>query len=101
MEKYQEFYPGEYPMPQGYAAQQALFMFAKAVETTGGDTTPAKLIEALSTMSINTPAGKLTMKPYKDAFIPIRDFFILEVKKVGDGYQWVILETLSQVEMGE
>ncbi len=101
VEKYQEFYPGEYPMPQGYAAQQALFMFAKAVETTGGDTTPAKLIEALSTMSINTPAGKLTMKPYKDAFIPIRDFFILEVKKVGDGYQWVILETLSQVEMGE
>ncbi len=38
VEKYQEFYPGEYPMPQGYAAQQALFMFAKAVETTGVDT---------------------------------------------------------------
>jgi len=99
--KYQELYPGEFPMPQGYGAAQGIFMFAKALEMTGGDPTPAKLIEAMSTMSFDTPAGKITMQPYQDAYIPTRDFFILETQKVDGVVQWVPLKTISQVLLGE
>jgi branched-chain amino acid transport system substrate-binding protein len=99
--KYQELYPGEYPMPQGFGAALAIFMMAKAVETTGGDTTPAALIEAMSTMSLDTAAGKITMSPYKDAFIGTRDFFILETKKVDGVVQWAPVETIAQVLLDE
>jgi len=99
--KYQELYPGEYPMPQGYGAAQALFMFAKGLELTGGDPTPAKLIEAMSTMTFDSPAGKITMSPYKGAYIPTRDFFILEVKEVDGVLQWVPLKIIPQVQLGE
>jgi branched-chain amino acid transport system substrate-binding protein len=99
--KYQELYPGEYPMPQGFGAALGMFMFAKAVEATGGDTTPAALIEVMSTMSLDSAAGKITMSPYGAAFIGTRDFFILETKKVDGVVQWVPIETISQVLLDE
>ena len=41
------------------------------------------------------------MQPYKDAFIPTRDFYILETKQVGDRIAWVPIYTYEQVELGE
>ena len=58
-------------------------MFAKAVEATGGDTTPAKLIEAMSTMSLDTPAGKVTISPYQDAYIGTRQLLHPEERQAG------------------
>lgn len=99
---YQTLYPGKYPTPQAFGGWQAVMLFAKAVEATGGDTTPEKTIAAMSTMSMDAPAGKMTMAPYKDAYVATRDFFILESKDVGDGrITWVPTYTFEQVQLGE
>ena len=58
-------YDGEYPTMQSFGAWLAVKLFAGAVEETGGDTTPAKLIEAMSSVTIDTPAGPYTMSEYR------------------------------------
>lgn len=98
---YQKLYPGQYPTPQGYGAWQGVMMYIEGLKATGGDTTPAKVIEAMSTLSMDTPAGKMTIVPYKDAFIAERDFFMLETQKVGDAITWVPVKTYEQVLLGE
>jgi len=98
---YQKLYPGEYPTPQGYGAWQGVMMYIEALKATGGDTTPAKVIEAMSTMSFDSPAGKVTIVPYKNAFIAKRDFFIFEVQKVNDALTWVPVKVYDQVLLGE
>ena len=98
---YQKLYPDEHPNAEVYGGYQAIMLFAKAVEATGGDTTPAKVIAAMSTMTMDTPAGKLTMQPYKDAYIPTRDWFILKVQSVNGVDTWVPIYTYPQVTLGE
>jgi branched-chain amino acid transport system substrate-binding protein len=98
---YQKLYPGENPTPQGFGGWQAVMLYVEGLKKTNGDTTPAKVIEAMSTLSFDTPAGKVTMKPYKDAYIATRDFFILETKKVGGVVTWVPIHTYEQVFLGE
>ena len=39
--------------------------------------------------------------PFKNAFIAKRDFFILEVQKVGDVLTWVPVKTYEQVLLGD
>ena len=93
---------GEKPTPQAYGGWQAVTMFAKALEATKGDATPAKTIAVLGGMSFDGPAGKVTMSAYKDAYIPTRDFFILKSGKLDDGtYTWSPVNTLAQVQLGE
>jgi len=98
---YQKLYPGEYPPPQAFGGYQAVELFLQGVTAAGGDTTPAALIEAMSTITLDTPAGSVTMKPYKDAFIPVRDWYILETKEVEGRVAWVPIYTFEQVELGE
>jgi len=98
---YEKLYPGEYPTPQGYGAWQGVMMYIEALKATGGDTTPAQVIEAMSTMSFDSPAGKVTIVPYKNAFIAERDFFIFEVQKVNDALTWVPVKVYDQVLLGE
>ncbi len=98
---YQKLYPGEYPTPQGYGAWQGVMLYLEGLKATGGDTTPAKVIEAMSTLSLDTPAGKVTIVPYKDAFIAKRDFYMLKVQKVGEVLTWVPVKTYDQVLLGE
>ena len=66
---YQKLYPGEFPTPQGYGAWQGVMLYIEGLKATGGDTTPAKVIEAMSNLTLDTPAGKVTIVPYKNAFI--------------------------------
>ncbi len=98
---YEKLYPGESPTPQGYGAWQGVMLYLEGLKATGGDTTPAKVIEAMSTLSIDSPAGKMTIVPYKDAFIAERDFYMLEVQQVGDVLTWVPVKTYEQVLLGE
>jgi branched-chain amino acid transport system substrate-binding protein len=98
---YQKLYPGESPTPQAYGAWQGVMLYAEGLKVTDGDTTPAKVIEAMSNMSLDTPAGKLTIVPHKNAFIAKRDFYILEVQKVGDALTWIPVKTYEQVLLGE
>jgi branched-chain amino acid transport system substrate-binding protein len=97
---YQELYPGEYPTPQGYGAWQGVMLYLKGLEATGGDTTPSAVIEAMSNLSIDSPAGKVTIVPYQDAFIAKRDFFMLEVQEVNGVLTWVPVKTYDQVLLG-
>ena len=98
---YQKLYPNELPTTQGYTGWLAVMLYNEALKRTGGDTTPAKVIEAMSTISIDTPAGKVTMSPYKDVYIGTRDFLMVETQKVGEGISWVPVHTYEQVLMGE
>jgi ABC-type branched-subunit amino acid transport system substrate-binding protein len=98
---FQKLYPTEYPTPQGYGAWQGVMMYIEGLKATGGDTTPAKVIEAMSKLVMDTPAGKVEIVPYKNAFIAKRDFFIFEVQKVGDVLTWVPVQTYPQVLLGE
>jgi branched-chain amino acid transport system substrate-binding protein len=97
---YEKLYPGEKPTPQGYGAWQGVMMYIEALKVTGGDTTPAKTIAAMSNMALDTPAGKMQIVPYQSAFIAKRDFFILEVQKVGGVLTWVPVKTYPQVLLG-
>jgi hypothetical protein len=76
-------------------------MYLKGLEAAGGDTTPAKVIEAMSNMTFDSTAGKVQMVPYKNAFVGKRDFFMLEVQKVGDVWTWVPVKTYDQVLLGD
>lgn len=98
---YAGLYPGELPTTQGYTGWQAVMLYNEALKITGGDTTPAKVIQAMSTISIDTPAGKVTMSPYKDTYIGTRDFLIVESQNVGNGISWMPIYTYEQVLMGE
>jgi branched-chain amino acid transport system substrate-binding protein len=98
---YQELYPGEYPTPQAYGAWQGVMLYIEGLKKTGGDTTPAKVIAAMSNLSLDTPAGAMTIVPHKTAFIAKRDFYILQVQKVGNALTWVPVKTYSQVLLGE
>ncbi|MFH0915311.1 MAG: ABC transporter substrate-binding protein [bacterium] len=98
---FQKLYPGENPTPQAYGAWQSVMLYAEGLKATNGDTTPAKVIEAMSTMSLDTPTGKLTMVPHKTAYIGQRSFFMLEVQKVGDVLTWVPVKTYEDVLLGE
>jgi len=98
---YQKLYPNELPTTQGYTGWIAVTLYNEALKLTGGDTTPAKVIEAMSTISIDTPAGKVTMSPYKDAYIGTRDFLMVKTEKVGEGISWIPIHTYEQVLLGE
>ena len=86
---YKEMYDGEYPTMQSFGAWLAVNLFAGAVEQNGGDTTPAKLIEAMSSVTIDTPAGPYKMSEYEDMFVGTGSYFMMETKMVGDRIAWV------------
>ena len=76
-------------------------MYLEALKATGGDTDPKKVIPAMSNLTMDSPAGKFTVVPFQNAFIAKRDFFILEVQKVGDVLTWVPVKTYEQVTLGD
>jgi branched-chain amino acid transport system substrate-binding protein len=98
---YKELYPGANPTPQAYGAWQGVMLFMEGLKKTGGDTTPAKTIEAMSNLTVDSPAGSVTIVPYKNAYIAKRDFYILEVQDVGGVLTWVPVKTYPQVLLGE
>ncbi len=98
---YEKLYPGEKPTPQGYGAWQGVMLYLEGLKATGGDTDPKKVIPAMSTLTMDSPAGKFTIVPFQNAFIAKRDFFILEVQKVGDVLTWVPVKTYDQVLLGD
>jgi branched-chain amino acid transport system substrate-binding protein len=86
---YNEMYDGEYPTMQSFGAWLAVNLFAGAVEQNGGDTTPAKLIEGMSSVTIDTPAGPYKMSKYQDMYVGTGSYFMMETKQVGDRIAWV------------
>jgi branched-chain amino acid transport system substrate-binding protein len=98
---FKELYPDANPTPQAYGAWQGVMLYIEGLKETGGDTTPAKVIEAMSNLTVDSPAGSVTIVPHENAFIAKRDFYILEVQDVGGVLTWVPVKTYPQVLLGE
>ena len=97
VEDYKAKWDGEYPNLNAWGGWFAVNLFLEGVKKTGGDTTPAKLIEAMATATIDTPAGPVTMGAYEDAFIGTTSLYICEVQQGEDRYQWVPVKTFEGV----
>jgi ABC-type branched-subunit amino acid transport system substrate-binding protein len=81
-----------------FAGWLAVNLFLKAVEKTNGDTSPKAIIEAMSNMSLDTPAGKYTMSPYGDAYIGTGNFYICKSVRLDNGrYTWQPFFTYDQI----
>jgi branched-chain amino acid transport system substrate-binding protein len=98
---YQKLFNGANPPPQAYGAWQGVMMYLDGLKATNGDTTPAKVIAAMSNLSFDSPAGHVQIVPYQNAFIAKRDFYMLAVQKVGGVLTWVPVKTYQQVLLGE
>ena len=101
VDAYMQLYPGEYPPEQAFGGAQAVDVFLEALKATNGDSSPAALTKVMSTLTWEGPTGKVTLKSYQGAFIPVRDFYMLKVQQVGDRVAWVPVFTYEQVELGE
>jgi hypothetical protein len=113
--QYQELYPGEYPTPEAFGGWQAIMLYvegvrkvaeARAAGITDEDgrlvdpSDPAAVIAAMSTLTMDTPAGLVTMSEYGKGYIPTRDFYILTSRDVGGGrIAWVPIKTYAQVDL--
>ncbi len=97
VEAYKAKYDGAYPTMQSFGAWLAVNLFAGAVEQTGGDTTPATLIDAMSSVTIDTPAGPYTMSEYQDMYVGTGSYFMMETKQVGDRVAWVPVFTYENL----
>ena len=95
VEAYKAKYGGEYPTMQSFGAWLAVNLFAEAVKKTGGDTTPSALIDAMSSITIDTPAGPYSMSKYEDMYVGTGNYFMMETKKVGDRIAWVPVYTFE------
>ena len=89
VEAYKAQEDGEYPTMQSFGAWLAVNLFAGAVEANGGDTSPDKLKEAMSSVTIDTPAGPYKMSAYQDMFVGTGNYYMMETKQVGDRIAWV------------
>jgi ABC-type branched-subunit amino acid transport system substrate-binding protein len=117
---FQDLYPGEYPTPEAFGGWQAIMLYAEAVKAVKAQRiledqenkldkservdprNPGDIVSAMATLTINTPAGSITMAKYTKTYIAIRDFYILRSKDVGAGrIAWAPLYTYSQVRMGQ
>lgn len=67
----------------------------KALEVTGGDTTPEKLREAILGLNFESMTGPISFD--KKTHMAIRNVYIVEVKKIGDRFALVPVYTYEQV----
>lgn len=74
----------------GYDAGQ---MILKALEKTGGDTDPAKIVKALEYMKFESPRGTVELDSNHDMVQPM---FIGEIVKSGNVYQPKVLEKVGR-----
>lgn len=114
--QYQELYPGEYPTPEAFGGWQAIMLYVEGVrkvaEARAAGVTdekgklvdpsdPAAVIAAMSSLTMDTPAGFVTMSGYSKGYVPTRDFYILTSKDVGGGrIAWAPIKTYAQVDLG-
>ncbi len=67
----------------------------KALQATGGDTTPEMLREAILALDFESMEGHIRIDP-KTRF-PVRDVYIIEIGKVEGHYAWVPIHTYKNV----
>lgn len=117
---FQALYPGESPTPEAFGGWQAVTLYAEGVKRVAAERAienkenklketervdvhdPADVIAAMAKLTMDTPAGSITMAKYSKTYVATRDFYILRSKDVGGGrIAWAPLHTYSQVRMGQ
>lgn len=84
------------PTAEGVSADIALTMYVEAVKATGGDTSSAKIIEALKKIKVETPAGAFS---FRSDGLGIGDLCIMKVTKLPDRLDWAVADKYSQIEL--
>ena len=84
------------PTAEGVSADVALTLYVEAVKATGGDTTSAKIIEALKKIKVDTPAGTFS---FRSDGLGIGDIYIMKVTKLPDRLDWAVVDKYSQIEL--
>jgi branched-chain amino acid transport system substrate-binding protein len=97
VEAYRAYKDGVYPTMCEYSSWLAAKLFMAAVEENNGDTTPAKIMDIMSTMSMDTPTGNITISPYMQTYIGTGSIYILESQKVDDRYTWMPVKAVEGV----
>lgn len=85
---------GTTPMVQSAAIDQALLVYLAAVKATNGDTSPAKINEAIHKLKVDTPVGTIAFTPQG---MGIGDMYIVESVKVADRIDWKPVLRYSQI----
>lgn len=84
------------PTAEGVSADVALTMYIEAVKATGGDTSSAKIIEALKKIKVDTPAGVYS---FRSDGLGIGDMYIMKVTQLPDRLDWEVVDKYSQIEL--
>jgi ABC-type branched-subunit amino acid transport system substrate-binding protein len=121
---YQALYPGDYPTPEAFGGWQAVMLYAEAVRTLSSQNkagvtekgaglsstsetlvdprNPADVIATMAKLTLDTPAGSITMSGYGKTYVATRDFYILRSRDVAGGrIAWAPIYTYSQVRLGQ
>jgi branched-chain amino acid transport system substrate-binding protein len=96
---YVETYSKKYgapPMAEGVSADVAMTMYLEALKATGGDSSSAKINEALLKVKVETPAGTYSFNPNG---LGTGDLYILKVVKLPDRLDWAVVDKYSQIPM--
>ncbi len=117
IDAYQALYPGENPTPEAYGGWQAVMLYAEAVRTLAAQRdakiknaddvvvdprNPADVVATMGSLTMDTPAGSISMSKYGKTWVATRDFYILRSRNVGGGrIAWAPIHTYSQVLMGQ
>ena len=84
------------PDAQVVSAEVALTMYLEAVKATNGDTSPAKVNEALRKLKVSTPAGSFSFTPEG---LGVGDLYIMQTTKTPDRFDWKVVDTYSQIQL--
>jgi branched-chain amino acid transport system substrate-binding protein len=76
------------------SADVNLLLYLEAVKATGGDTSPAKINEALHSVKVDTEAGTFSLTANG---LGKADLYILKVIKGPAGFSWQVIDKFSQV----
>ncbi|MBN1321342.1 MAG: ABC transporter substrate-binding protein [Thermoleophilia bacterium] len=90
---------GERPTMAAFGGWLAMSIFLETVKVTNGDTTPAVLLKAMSTLTLDTPAGRYTLSPYQDAIIGTGDLYVSRTVESGGRAIWHPVYSYRQVLM--
>jgi len=85
---------GYLPTIQGASSDQNLLLYLEALKITGGDTTPAKVNDALRRVKVDTPAGTVS---FNSENLGIGDLYIAKSVKLPDRIDWQVLDSYKQV----
>lgn len=96
---YVEAYSKKYnavPMAEGISADVCMTLYLEALKATAGDSSSAKINEALRKVKVETPAGTYS---FGSNGLGIGDLYIIKVSKLADRLDWAVVDKYSQISM--